>query len=49
LMSPTGQVVSTIRSAQGQASFEVANLAKGVYFVRLTSDKGTTTKTVVVK
>ena len=49
LMSPTGQVVSTVRSTQGQASFEVANLAKGVYFVRLTSDKGTTTKTVVVK
>ncbi len=49
LMSPTGQVVSTITSAQGQAGFEVTNLAKGVYFVQLTSAKGTTTKTVVVK
>lgn len=49
LLSPAGQVVTRITTSAGQASMTVNGLAKGVYFVRLASDKGTMTKTVVIK
>lgn len=49
LLSPSGQVVSRVNTAAGQASISAGDLAKGVYFVRLASDKGTTTKTIVIK
>jgi lysyl endopeptidase len=47
--SPSGQVVSRLESSEGQESLQVAGLAKGVYFVSLSSAKGTTTKTFVVR
>lgn len=49
VMNATGQIVSTLTSVQGQASIAVSDLSKGVYFIRLNSAGGVTTKTFVVK
>lgn len=49
VMNTTGQIVNTIHSAAGQEAIQVSGLAKGVYFVSLTSEKGTATKTFIVK
>lgn len=44
-----GQAVRTIETFNIQELVEVSDLAKGVYFVTLTSAAGTTTKTFVLK
>lgn len=49
VMNTTGQVVSNLSSAAGQTAIQVENLSKGVYFIRLVAEQGTTTKTFVVK
>lgn len=49
ILTTTGQVVTTLTSVQGQASIAVSDLSKGVYFIRLNSEGGMTTKTFVVK
>lgn len=49
ITTTTGQEVRTINSNETQSSFEVSGLAKGVYFVRLMTAQGTSTKTFVVK
>jgi hypothetical protein len=47
--SPAGQVVYRLETASGQEAVQLNGLAKGVYFVSLTSATATTTKTFVVK
>jgi hypothetical protein len=49
ITTAAGQIVRTLSSNDAQANFEVTGLAKGVYFVTLTTVNGTSTKTFVVK
>jgi hypothetical protein len=49
VMTATGQVVQSLTSTQGMETIAVNHLSKGVYFIRLTTEMGETTKTFVVK
>lgn len=49
VMTATGQVVQSLTSTQGMEKLAVNQLSKGVYFIRLATEMGETTKTFVVK
>lgn len=49
VQSTTGQIVFMKSTSANQESLEVSGLAKGVYFISLTSATGTATKTFIVK
>lgn len=49
LMNTTGQIVKEIQTNATEIPVEITRLAKGVYFMSLSSASGTTTKTVIVK
>ena len=49
LVNQTGQVVRSIELEAGKTSIDLNGLGTGVYFVKIETAKGTTTKKVVIK
>lgn len=45
----TGQIIQTIRSDENTITIPASALAKGMYFIRLTSTEGTSQKSFIVK
>ena len=44
-----GKVINTMNVTENPARINVSGLANGMYFVRVTTDEGTVTKTFVKK
>lgn len=49
VMNATGQIIQTIQSDENAITIPASTLAKGMYFIRLTSGEGTSQKSFVVK
>jgi hypothetical protein len=48
-VTTTGQVVRALTTSDAMSTIDVSTFAKGVYFVTLQTERGNTTKRLVIK